>query len=168
MKKYEIIELLAPAYTDEYKEWLKKEGIPNPEDKQERVLQWISWALSHSQDYFPLPLAQQYGVIQRLAYFLLDQYRIEMPEHINDKHKDVIIWARTSLSQAKWEDQRRHNILTSEMEKECYELIDQLDPPIEEEVPEVSKEDESPGEVPEVSKVTKLEGVKRAKRKSDS
>jgi len=154
MKKYEIIELLAPLYSDEYKEWLKEEGIPNSEDKQERVLQWIAWALEHSQDYFLLSLPQKYGVIQRLAYFLLEQYRIEMPEHINDKYKDVMIWARTSLEEAKWDDKRRHSILTDDLMKECWELIDQLDPPPEEAVLEVSK-------------VIKLKGAKRGQKRTE-
>ena len=75
-----------------------------------------------------------------------------MPEHINEKHKDLMIWARTSLDKAKWEDKRRYLILTDDLLKECWEVIDQLDPPPEEGVTEVPK-------------VTKLKGAKRGQRK---
>ena len=151
MKKYEEFNLLAPAYSDEYKQWLKDEGIENKEDKNDRALQWISAGLEHCADIFELTPAQQYRALFKVQLFLLDQFGIRKPDHIEDVQRELLTWVYTNLDKAEWKDKKRHGILTRELNEEVFEMINQLDPPREEEQ-----------ELPKLKpKVGKLKGAKR-------
>ena len=131
MKKYEDYILIAPAYSDEYKQWLKDRGIENKEDKNDRALQWIDAALGSCADKFELTPTEQYKALFRFQLLLLDQYGIKQTEHIESVQSELLAWACTNLDKAEWKDQTRHGILTDELKKEWFEFYDQCDAPYE-------------------------------------
>jgi hypothetical protein len=132
MKKYEDYILLAPAYSDEYKQWLKDRGIENKEDKNDRALQWIDAGLGHCADHFELTPAEQYKALFRFQLLLLDQYGIKQTEHIESVQRELLTWVYANLDKAEWKDKKRYGILTKELEAEWHEFYDQCDAPLEE------------------------------------
>ena len=114
-------------------------------------MQWISAGLEHCADIFELTPAQQYRALFKVQLFLLDQFGIRKPDCIEDVQRELLTWVYTNLDKAKWKDKKRYGILPRELSEEVFEMIDQLDPPREEEQ-----------ELPKLKpKVVKLKGAKR-------
>ena len=170
MKKYEEISIDVPKYTEQWIKHLREEGLINTEEGRHRAVQWVAETLERADDEFDISLMSLYWAIYRVGNLLLDKYGIELDQYYTKEQSEFLsmIYARLD-EKDKYKDKKRLGILPRELSEEVFELIDQLDPPMEEEElpkltepspeeePELLVEDE-----PDTSNVITLKPTKRA------
>jgi len=159
MRKYKKFTIPLPLYSEEYKQETGRSDYG-----KERTVEWLCEVLDWATEEFDLDVTDVFESLQSLQYMCFTKNDVRMSDYMNDLIQNTKTCMLSELAQKG--ENPKYTILTdfySDKIADWYEERYEWD-----QVPEVSKEEESPGEVPEVSKVTKLEGVKRVKRKSDS
>ena len=158
MKKYKKFFIPLPLYSEEYKQetgW--------SDYGRDRTVEWVCEVLDHAIEEFDLDIVDVFEALQKLQYMCFTKNDVRMSDYMNDLIQHTKTCMLSELPQKG--EKPKCTILTdfySDKLTDWYDEMCEWD-----QVPEVPKEDEPPDEVPEVSKVTKLEGAKRGQRRTE-